>query len=1038
MNNKNGKEYIKNPYPGIRSFELGEEHLFFGREKQTKELLNVLTKTHFIAITGASGSGKSSLIKAGLIPAVTKNDKEWKYIIFRPGNEPVRNISTSIFGMLKNVGFDKKDIGTIKRIENFLREEPNSIGDYLNSLKFNNKLLIYVDQFEEIFRFRQSEFNPNAKKDSEVFVDILIAAANQRKIPVYIIFTLRTDFLSDCTNFIGLPEMINNGHYLIPKMTLEEKEQAIKGPAKIGGAEISHDLMFLLSGEIKKLDVNLPVLQHALMRTWDYWLFNAEPGNPVCVEHYKSVGTVTDALSIHAEMIYDSFHEEKSKIITEKIFKALTHLGDDNRGIRRPTSLFEICKITGSRETDVIEVIEKFRAEGNSFLLPDRSVRLAPGSVIDISHESIMRVWKRLVDWVDEETKSAQTYLRLSKSAELYQEGKTGLLVNPDLQLALKWQEESVPNETWAKRYDPAFDRVMSYIEYSKKEYDKAIKAKEERHIRDLKRTRFIAFFLGSASLISILFLIVALNLRFKAENSEKEALEKEKLALKERKVAEEKKKEAISQGLIAEQQQQIAEQHRLLAEEQKQYAVEQQKEALYQKGVAVVERNKAVEAGERARKLQTEAERMKDSAIVQKNIAERERNRAEFSEAKTDTLRRIAIARSLAVQSVKLHVNNLKDKNLTDEVKKLPAILALQAYHFNQKYKGNLNDPDIFSSLLNVSESKTVIKGRNGHTQGIRDIAVSPGGNKFVTGSDDGTLRVYDLSNTDKSIILRAGTSKKDQIRSVAYSSDGNIIAGTTSGDIFLWSNDGEGTKSIVMHGHESVINHIIITKDNNSFYTASNEGTIRKWEMSGIDGGSSVVYESKTKITSVAQSIDGNFIAVALKNGKVKVFYSNNFNEVKEIQTKGGEILSMVWNADNDLNIGYQSGKIEVRKDGKIAKEIFGHSSRVSDMVYDAKANCLITCSYDGTVKVWNNVDFDIEPVTIKDHTAWIFSVALVPGRRTLISGSEDKNIRLTEIDIKKLKALVRNKVGKNMSKKNWLRYVGQDIKYSSELPE
>ncbi|NJO87629.1 MAG: hypothetical protein HC831_00710 [Chloroflexia bacterium] len=197
-------------------------------------------------------------------------------------------------------------------------------------------------------------------------------------------------------------------------------------------------------------------------------------------------------------------------------------MGEDNRGTRRPARLDEICKITGAHEEDVITVINEFRAEGNSFLMPVHAQRLDSNSVIDISHESIMRVWKRLVGWVLTETESAQLYLRLAKSAELYQEGKTGLLVNPDLQLALKWKEENQPNETWALRYDPTFERTMNYLEYSQKEYEKALAAKEERQKRNLRRTRYVAIVLGVASLISISFLIVALNLKLKAEASEK------------------------------------------------------------------------------------------------------------------------------------------------------------------------------------------------------------------------------------------------------------------------------------------------------------------------------------------------------------------------------------------------------------------------------------------------------------------------------------------------------------------------------------
>ncbi|MDO8896209.1 MAG: hypothetical protein Q7V19_01065, partial [Bacteroidales bacterium] len=148
--------------------------------------------------------------------------------------------------------------------------------------------------------------------------------------------------------------------------------------------------------------------------------------------------------------------------------------------------------------------------------MPSAHITLTKDSTIDISHESIMRVWLRLKKWVEEEGESAQLYMRLSKSAELYQEGKTGLWVNPELQLALQWKVQTRPNITWASRYDPAFDRAMTFLDYSKKQQELELSKKEKQQSRNLKRARNSAIILGVASLISILFLIVSLNLRFK------------------------------------------------------------------------------------------------------------------------------------------------------------------------------------------------------------------------------------------------------------------------------------------------------------------------------------------------------------------------------------------------------------------------------------------------------------------------------------------------------------------------------------------
>ena len=1032
-NNKQIK--VKNPYPGIRSFDIEESNLFFGREKQIEELSAIIQRTHFIAITGASGSGKSSLVKAGLIPSLIKDANNWSYIIFRPGSEPIKNMTGAFTEMLKEHGFDNKVARTIKRNEKLLYENQTSLSKLLQEINFNKKLLIYIDQFEEIFRFRSNEFNPKAEKHSENFVNLMIDIAKQRDIPVYVMMTLRSDFLGDCTEFPRLPEMVNKGHYLIPRMTLEEKERAITKPAEYAGAIISTEFNEELKQDVSNKKIGLPVLQHSLMRTWDYWLLNADYETPIDTVHYEAVGTVSDALSVHAEMIYDSLKDDNSRKITEKIFKALTYLGDDNRGIRNPTSLGDICEITKAHKMDVTYVIEQFRADGNSFLLPNSQVPLNNDTIIDISHESIMRVWKRLVTWVDEESKSAQTYVRLSRSAELYQQGKTGLLVNPDLQLALTWREENNPNEVWANRYDPAFDRVISYIDYSKKEYEKKLKAKAEKQKNKLRRARFIALFLGSASLISILFLVVAMNLKFKAEKSEKDALEKEKIALKQSEIAENQKKEAISQKRIAGQQQNIAEQQRLLAEEQKKFAVIQQREAITQKGIALNARNEALTAKEKAQRLQKEAEILKDKAIEQKKIAEEQKTRAEISEAKTDTMRRLAVAKSLAIQAASIFKNNKKAQSVTKEQRVLPYQLALQSYNFTKKYGGNTNNSDLYRALSETAELNTIIRGENSHQEAVRSIIVA--GQKFLTTGDDGKIIVHKFGNTKSSWALNSGRNKSS-VRTAAMSYDNKtIIGGNYNGEIFIWDATQANLKPKKIQAHKSVINKLIFTKKRDAFVSISNDGTARAWDSKNPTVGTEF-YKSTAQLTAMEENIAGDYIAIADSKGKITIFRTDDFSKVKTVDTKGGKILSIIWNTDNDLNIGFESGKMMIRKAGESVKEIFAHASGITKMLYDKKTNRLITCSYDGTIKLWNYSNFDIAPIKINAHSSWIYSIALSQSGKYLISVSADKSIRITNININDLKLAVSKKVSKNMSENNWLRYVGEGIEYNEELPK
>ena len=411
MQNNNQNNSFKNPYPGIRSYNINESHLFFGREKQVNELSEIIKKNHFAAISGASGSGKSSIVKAGLIPKFVREFDNLEYIIFRPGNSPLKNLGEELMKFFINNGIERK---IVKKEIVELNKNPNALEKIFDTFDVKQQFLIYIDQFEEIFRYRENEFLRNTEETSDLFIQNILNATKSKKINVYFVFSLRSDFLSDCTVFTGLPEMINNGHYLLPELTIQQKEAIIKKPAEQAGAEISNELFTELRKHIQEESISLPVIQHALMRTWDYWIYNSLSESKIDIEQYEATGTVHNALSVHAEYIYNSLKNDQKKLV-EKIFRALTFGGREDRNIRSPKKLSQLVKITGAREAEIIEVVDKFRAEGSSFLMPNENVQLKPETVIDISHESIMLVWKRLSEWVEYESKSAQIYLRLSR-----------------------------------------------------------------------------------------------------------------------------------------------------------------------------------------------------------------------------------------------------------------------------------------------------------------------------------------------------------------------------------------------------------------------------------------------------------------------------------------------------------------------------------------------------------------------------------------------------------------------------------------------
>jgi hypothetical protein len=487
---------VNNPFPGLRPFETDENNLFFGRDGQSDELLERLRRARFLAVVGTSGSGKSSLIRAGLLPALYGGlmgdaGSSWRIAIHRPGGDPIGNLADALANQ-DVFGTENKSEIQKTLIETTLRRSSIGLVDVARQARMqpHENLLVVVDQFEELFRFKQARNETPAGDDATAFVKLLLEAGAQSEVPIYIVLTMRSDFLGDCSQFAGLPEAINDGQYLIPRMSRDERRSAIVGPVAVGAAEITTPLVNRLLNDVGDNPDQLPILQHALMRTWDYWAAHRLNGEPLGLEHYTAIGTMSEALSRHADEAFNELPNERSRLIAEKLFKRLTEKGTDNREIRRPTPLAELCAVCEATEDEVIVVIDLFRHEGRSFLMPPAGNELRSETVIDISHESLIRNWKRLQAWVDEEAQSSRIYRRLAEAAVLHREGSEALLQDPALQIALDWLAKNKPNADWAKRYHPEFDEAVAYLEQSSSAREAAQAEKERQRNAELERER--------------------------------------------------------------------------------------------------------------------------------------------------------------------------------------------------------------------------------------------------------------------------------------------------------------------------------------------------------------------------------------------------------------------------------------------------------------------------------------------------------------------------------------------------------------------
>jgi ABC-type cobalamin/Fe3+-siderophores transport system ATPase subunit len=223
-----------NPFPGLRPFRQEEEYLFFGRERQVDTLVDRLCATHFLAVVGTSGSGKSSLVNCGLVPALHRGlmaqaGSAWRVACLRPGNRPIAALAEALAapGVLTMEAAEETGFTRAELVEATLRLSKLGLIDMFEQSHRDASwnLLVVVDQFEELFRYRalaeKTSASASAGDDAIAFVNLLLEAGANCALPVYIVLTMRSDFLGDCAQFFGLPEAINRGQYLVPRMTRE-------------------------------------------------------------------------------------------------------------------------------------------------------------------------------------------------------------------------------------------------------------------------------------------------------------------------------------------------------------------------------------------------------------------------------------------------------------------------------------------------------------------------------------------------------------------------------------------------------------------------------------------------------------------------------------------------------------------------------------------------------------------------------------------------------------------------------------------------
>jgi WD40 repeat protein/energy-coupling factor transporter ATP-binding protein EcfA2 len=999
-----------NPFPGLRPFTPEESEFFFGREDESSEIAGKLIRNRFVAVTGASGSGKSSLILCGLLPKIrglsSIETGIWRILTMKPGNDPFGNLSGSF---AENIPDAYKRNKSKDEIIKLLKENPYGIAEVIKRLSsdIKGKVLLFIDQFEELFRYGSPETGIGTGTDTAGFIDLLTNAVTHSNPDFYLVITLRSDLISVCEHYRGFIELLNNSNFLVSRMSRENFREVIIGPVKNAGAEIDNDLVEQLIDEVEDRTDQLPVLQHALMRTWIRWKELDEPERPIDYTDYSSVGTMKDAISRHADEIYERL-DQNGKRICEKLFKIITGKGSDNKGVRYPSNVKTIRSVVPCTGDELYEVIEEFRNPSISVLTPHYSIRLDDDSIIDLSHESLIHLWDRLRKWIDEESSSVQMYLRLSEASALYQQGKTGLLKQPDLQLAINWREQNKPTLWWAQKYNPAYERAMVYLRTSEKEYLESEERKARHHKWRLHKIKIISSILGGVAIVAALTMVAAFISKFSADSR--------------RKIAEKQKDEIIVQKTTAEQYAAVALKRSVESDSS---AIAASRREQMERILRRNAENQIISAQQDIE----EARRESESAIQASLLAMMNADSAIRLKNEIQRLRMISVAKSMSLRSL-----NLPEQN------DLQALLAYQAYLFNKKNKGSRNDADIYMGLYNIAKQKgsSKVKTYAGFESPVKSIAFIPGKNEFFTSDSEGKVLRWDLDNKEQS--FRIVYSDSEVIDVLAVSPKADWLACSGADNSIKMIPVAGGNPGYELKGHSGKIKSLIFSYDGNFLYSAALDGKVLKWDLTART--STDLATGTMQITSIDLSVNNKFIAGISDQGKAMVWKPEQNTEKFTIGSAGKKIRSIRFKPDGErIAVGYDDGMIELWNIvlQKKISEFKAHSGEVNDIRFNSRFEQMATAGNDGTLKLWDTGDLISPPVSFNDNEGLVIAFEFSSDGEMILTGSVGDKPKLTARPAYADSFAIDgcSYVTRNFTPDEWLAYVGKDISYEKTCP-
>lgn len=446
------------PYQGLEAFNKSNAKFFFGRTQLIQILKDKLEESNFVPLIGASGSGKSSVVRAGLIPLL--EEYGWQILEpILPGNEPLVNLKQTFTQLFQQTEQEQE-------VSNYIDQSPD-LRLLIEHLPGKERFLLVVDQFEEVF----AQCTDKDKKSR--FIQLLTEVTNIPASRLKIVITMRADFLEPCLDYLLLHQLIQKHLILIPPLVGADLQQAIEEPARLQGYKLERGLLGEILQDVGQEKGCLPLLQFALSQLWEV---RDQQIHTLTVKQYKILGGVIKALNRHAEQIYNSFLTKQEQDWVKLIFLNLVQTRADGKDTRQRQPKSKLLRFAGDNPADrqslcnVLDWLVKER-----LLVTGQDV--AGEAWIDLVHEALMTGWERFNNWLEEDRELRQLIDRIGVDLSYWLENRS---------------DEKLMSGFWLNKMRKRWSEIKTYLPPEAEEFFQRSNEfeKEQRDRKELREAQ--------------------------------------------------------------------------------------------------------------------------------------------------------------------------------------------------------------------------------------------------------------------------------------------------------------------------------------------------------------------------------------------------------------------------------------------------------------------------------------------------------------------------------------------------------------------